>query len=155
MTSPSAMSSGTGRVVMPASRHSVGSTPVPMRRAIRTVATILVVTTCTACVSIKPYMVDRGRDAADIFTATVGTGAGIKARVGPFAQGVVLSRDYAGVHGGAFFRGFGRYGDENGLDAAFVLYGSESGNGSAASRARNKYYKAFHILVWCVRNSFT
>ena len=98
----------------------------------------------TGCAT--PYMVDRKRDAADIFTATVGVGAGVKARVGPFAQGVEFSMDYAGINGGDTFCGFGKYGDENGMDGAFIISGSELGNSSEISRLRNKYYKAFHIL---------
>ena len=46
------------------------------------------------------YAGDRGRDAADIFTLTVGTGAGAKARVGPFQAGVLDQRDRFGLRGG-------------------------------------------------------
>ncbi len=40
------------------------------------------------------------RDAADIFTLTVGTGAGAKARVGPFQAGLLEQQDTYGLRGG-------------------------------------------------------
>ena len=59
----------------------------------------------TGCAS--PYMVDRGRDAADIFTASVGAGLGAKARIGPLHVGILGSRDYAGLRGGRFKFNYG------------------------------------------------
>ena len=47
-----------------------------------------------------PYMVDRARDAADIFTATTGMGAGAKARVGPVQLGAIANADMLGLRGG-------------------------------------------------------
>ncbi len=52
----------------------------------------------TGCAS--PYMVDRGRDAADILTVAVGKGWGVKARVGPILVGEFHNRDTAGLRGG-------------------------------------------------------
>jgi hypothetical protein len=50
-----------------------------------------------------PYMVDRRRDAADIFTATVGHGVGgAKARVGPFGTGLFHEFPLYGLRGGDF-----------------------------------------------------
>jgi hypothetical protein len=46
------------------------------------------------------YWMDRGRDAADIFTLSVGTGVGAKARVGPVGAGLLYYRDVAGLRGG-------------------------------------------------------
>jgi hypothetical protein len=54
-----------------------------------------------------PYMIDRGRDASDIFTATVGAGLGAKARIGPLHVGILGSRDYAGLRGGRFKFNYG------------------------------------------------
>ena len=51
---------------------------------------------------VTPYMVDRGRDAADIFTATAGVGAGVKARVGPVHVGLLVNRDISGLRSGVF-----------------------------------------------------
>jgi hypothetical protein len=47
-------------------------------------------------------MVDRNRDLADIFTATVGTGTGGKARLGPLSAGLFANSDYCGLRGGVF-----------------------------------------------------
>ena len=50
----------------------------------------------------KPYLVDRGRDAADIITVTIGLGVGAKARVGPFQTGLLAESDGIGLRGGMF-----------------------------------------------------
>jgi len=60
----------------------------------------------SGCATTSGYFVDRGRDAADIFTCTIGTGAGVKARVGPLQQGFFVNRDRAGLRGGMFFSQF-------------------------------------------------
>ncbi len=52
----------------------------------------------TGCTS--SYWVDRGRDASDIFTATVGYGGGVRARIGPVHVGAIIDADKAGVKGG-------------------------------------------------------
>ncbi len=56
----------------------------------------------TACLTgcTTPYMVDRGRDTADIFTATVGEGSGLKVQVGPLAIGLFGNIDTYGLRGG-------------------------------------------------------
>ena len=46
------------------------------------------------------YMVDRGRDAADVFTVTVGGGVGAKARIGPANAGLIFQNDKYGLRGG-------------------------------------------------------
>ena len=46
------------------------------------------------------YWTDRGRDAADIFTVTVGVGGGAKARAGPIHGGLFVGQDKAGLRGG-------------------------------------------------------
>ena len=52
----------------------------------------------TGCAT--PYMADRGRDAADIFTAAIGVGVGAKGRIGPVTVGVCANMDVAGVRNG-------------------------------------------------------
>ena len=47
-----------------------------------------------------PYMIDRARDAADVFTASGSMGAGVKAQVGPVHAGVIFSVGHAGFRGG-------------------------------------------------------
>jgi len=46
------------------------------------------------------YMGDRGRDAADIFSATLGYGAGCKARVGPLQTGLLMEVTGVGLRAG-------------------------------------------------------
>ena len=50
-----------------------------------------------------PYAIDRKRDAADIFTAAVGLGGGVKARVGPLRTGLVADIGLAGLRSGTLF----------------------------------------------------
>jgi hypothetical protein len=56
----------------------------------------------TGCAS-SGYLIDRGRDAADIFTVAFGVGAGAKARVGPITAGMFVNSDVAGLRGGEAF----------------------------------------------------
>ena len=51
----------------------------------------------------RGYLLDRGRDAADIFTATFGIGAGIKARVGPGQVALFENADLCGLRCGQVF----------------------------------------------------
>ena len=46
------------------------------------------------------FMTHRGRDAADIFTLTIGAGSGLKARVGPIQPGIFQTADMAGLRAG-------------------------------------------------------
>lgn len=75
------------------------------------------VISATGCAT--PYVVNRGRDAADIFTATVGLGAGAKGRMGPLHAGLFAGRDYAGLRGGILTGKF-KGGGEIGVPAAEV-----------------------------------
>lgn len=59
------------------------------------------------CATTAGYFANRGRDAADVFTITVGVGAGIKARVGPIAPAMIINHDLAGLRAGTFFLGNG------------------------------------------------
>ena len=56
------------------------------------------------CVSPRGYLLDRWADTKDIFTASVGTGGGARARAGPLNAGLFLNRDRAGLRGGECFR---------------------------------------------------
>lgn len=60
----------------------------------------ILVLTIGGCASAKTYFVDRGRDAADIFTATVGRGYGATARVGPLHAGLAMVVDWTGIRNG-------------------------------------------------------
>lgn len=93
-----------------------------------------------------PYMTDRGRDAADVFTAVIGLGGGVQARIGPVAQGLGFNVNYAGLQSGECFGGIQEYGGENGTDGAFLLWTGSDGYPSDVTKARRKHYKAFHLL---------
>jgi hypothetical protein len=54
---------------------------------------------CSGCTT-TGYFGDRGRDASDIFTATVGVGLGAKARVGPVHAGLLMCQDRYGLRYG-------------------------------------------------------
>lgn len=69
-----------------------------MKRLIQFTILLAIVLGVTGCAT--PYMIDRRRDAADIFTATVGTGAGVKARAGVFQVGLLANHDATGLRGG-------------------------------------------------------
>jgi hypothetical protein len=73
-----------------------------MKKISQIVVAVVVIASMTGCAT--PYVVDRSRDAADIFTATIGYGAGAKARVGPLSTGLFCNRDTVGLRGGALFK---------------------------------------------------
>jgi hypothetical protein len=52
------------------------------------------------CASTKTYFSDRGRDALDILTVSVGNGGGVQGRIGPFSVGTVYAEDVAGLRCG-------------------------------------------------------
>jgi len=49
------------------------------------------------------FLAARGQDAADVFTLTIGTGAGAKGRVGPVQVALIENADLAGLRAGALF----------------------------------------------------
>jgi hypothetical protein len=71
------------------------------------------------------YVGDRGRDASDIFTLTVGTGAGAKARVGPFQAGILDQRDKFGLRGGTVGSFERPVGETYNRDIQFIVAGNE------------------------------
>lgn len=73
---------------------------VRLRHAIALSSVLVVVMFTAGCAS--PYLVDRGRDVADILTATVGGGLGAQARIGPIHVGMGIVGEGAGLRGGTF-----------------------------------------------------
>ena len=67
-------------------------------RIIRLAIFILIAACLVGCST--PYMINRRRDAADIFTATLGIGLGAKVRVGPANVGLFIGNDLMGHRGG-------------------------------------------------------
>jgi hypothetical protein len=115
-----------------------------MKRYLQLAVFLLAATLVTGCAT--PYIIDRGRDAADIFTAAVGVGAGAKARIGPLAQGVCVNLNYLGIQDGRAFCGYEKHENDNGMDGAFLLYTFSLSNRSEIVRNRNKSYLGFHLL---------
>ncbi len=72
-------------------------------KLIQILAAAAAIASLTGCASTKAYFVDRGRDAADIVTVTVGVGLGAKARVGFVQTGLLGNRDIVGLRSGQFF----------------------------------------------------
>ncbi len=59
---------------------------------------------CGGCGS-SGYFLDRGRDAADVFTVTVGRGIGASPRISFVHPGLCVNVEDAGLRGGLFFAG--------------------------------------------------
>ncbi len=74
-----------------------------MKKALQLIAITGLASMVTGCANTGGYFVDRGRDAADIFTATVGLGAGAKAQIGPLSGGLLGNADLFGLRGGALY----------------------------------------------------
>jgi hypothetical protein len=73
-----------------------------MKKIFHIIIAITVILGLNGCASSKAYLVNRGRDAADIFTATIGLGVGVKARGGPLQTGLLAQSDLVGLRGGTF-----------------------------------------------------
>jgi len=117
-----------------------------MKRLIQTAVLFSLVTLVTGCAT--PYMTDRGRDAADIFTATVGLGAGAKARVGPVQAGLILNMDVGGIRNGELFtheKSHSRRGNPG--EVNLLVVGGETSNTSEEIRRRNKEFNTLNLIV--------
>ncbi len=68
----------------------------------RIILTLLLPILVAGCSS-TGYMADRGRDAADIFTLTLGVGTGVKLRAGPVILAAEQNSDLIGLRSGKFF----------------------------------------------------
>lgn len=76
----------------------------------------------TGCAT-SPYLTDRARDAADIFTVTHGVNFGAKARVGPIHAGLLLGFDSFGLRAGQFDWNYwdqGNFGSVTDFDVTFL-----------------------------------
>jgi hypothetical protein len=116
-----------------------------MKTKLRIVGIILASLMASGCAT--PYMVDRGRDVADIFTATVGLGAGAKVRVGPIAAGLALNMSMAGLQSGVLFPGTNEESAVYGADEALLVFCTEVGIDTPLTEERRKFYQGCHLLV--------
>lgn len=93
------------------------------------------------------YLKDRNRDALDIFTATIGKGVGVKARVGPIAPSLIINEDIWGIRNGdAFF--FSQKNSDYcpGLDWNYIIFGAEMSNSSQLIKDREKEHQMFYVF---------
>jgi hypothetical protein len=95
----------------------------------------------TGCSSLSGYLVDRGRDAADVLTVSVGVGAIGQIRLGPLPVGILDTSDVVGLrYGETFCRAFsGEKAEEHDVLLATIpaapvtLFGAMVGLGIAAT----------------------
>jgi hypothetical protein len=85
----------------------------------------LLLALCPGCSS-PSYLGNRARDAADIFTATVGLNYGAKARIGPLRAGLFGGQDYAGLRAGEVGLPFHLNGYEQAIDLEMTAMSSET-----------------------------
>jgi len=120
------------------------------------IALAMVYVLASGCASSNSYLANRGRDAADIFTATVGSGiGGIKAHAGPVQTGLLFEgicvnfyglyecdTQTKGLRGGEWLtedtpkREFARW-DTN-CDYQYFIYGLEMFRGGETGASRGK-----------------
>jgi hypothetical protein len=74
-----------------------------MKTTLRILGVVAVAGVLTGCATTKEYFTDRGRDASDILTLSVGRGVGAKARIGFVQTGLLHNRDVAGFRSGSLF----------------------------------------------------
>lgn len=102
------------------------------------ITSLLIVLTCgTGCTT--AYLLDRGRDAADVFTCTVGVGVGVKAKAGPVESGLILQGDSFGLRGGTTPKDKGKSYD------LMLLFGGFETYKTMEPDTRNKEYQAFFV----------
>ena len=75
------------------------------QRAMKYILITLLIIVVSGCSS--PYMIDRGNDAKDIFTVSLGVGAGAKIRASFINVGLFGNSDYTGLSSSGFFSEFG------------------------------------------------
>jgi hypothetical protein len=71
------------------------------RRLLVPLTVVLICAACSGCAT-GGYFEDRANDAADIFTATIGQGGGMRVRVGPVHVGALVELRYMGLRNGEF-----------------------------------------------------
>lgn len=82
--------------------------------------------TCGGCT----YLKDRGRDAMDVFTLTIGEAVGVTVRAGPVHTGLYLGEDKWGLKGGEFQPRWDRsdvFSDLGGTGDPFIAFPSPCG----------------------------
>jgi hypothetical protein len=108
---------------------------------------------CSACATSGPAL-DRQRDAADIFTAVLGTGLGVKARIGPLQFALLGDLGGIGLRGGTTFCLIGNEPPGDSMELAEGLVNVDGfAPDSRSTRVtfdRRKAYGAVGVLVFTV-----
>ena len=124
-----------------------------MKRILIVAAALAIITFLTGCAT--PYMKDRARDAADIFTARIGFGAGAKVHIGPLQTGLLFNLDGIGLRGGEFY--YSEEIDNPSEDMDYVFGGTCSfipaDYDNSTAIKRNKYYVVTYSFLGIPVNS--
>lgn len=133
-------------------------------------ASLFLLSFCYSCALSSSYLSNRGRDAADIFTATIGSGAGgVKVKAGPLQGGLlcegiclnyyggyVCDTQTKGLRGGEWLnrntekREFAGW--ETNFDYQYFIYGMECfrGGDKAIDRGKTRAAFTFGLLTFPV-----
>ncbi len=104
-----------------------------MRKIVYITILLSIASLLTGCATIGGYFADRGRDAADIVTATVGVGLGAKGRIGPVQTGLLFELPLMGVRGGEFSA-------DNPLGSMFTTSSKVSGEAIGITQGDEEFY---------------
>lgn len=102
----------------------------------------------SGCANPNAYLADRIQDAGDIFTATVGVGAGADAKVGPLNVGLLANHDKAGIRGGTLF-----HDPEKSEQKELLFVGETKFQTSQNAVGRNKCVNNVRYLVMDFQNN--
>jgi hypothetical protein len=119
-----------------------------MKLILRTILLATLAFNLVGCAS--PYLKNRARDAADIFTFTTGAGAGGKARIGPVSAGLVYQKDALGLRNGVGFatRPTWKFEDgPGGKEFCYGFLGAETSNQGERVTQRGKEFSTVYFLV--------
>ena len=103
----------------------------------------------TGCAT--PYLTDRGRDAADVFTLCAGVGAGAKVQIGPAHLGLIANADITGLRGGRLFtlKNRNELGMPDSIDLEALLYGMSYFNYDPRNMRHKNYQDGpYKISMW-------
>lgn len=134
-----------------------------MKRGLLQIIFLLWVICIAGCANSGGYFADRGRDAADVFTVTLGVGGGAKARVGPVQAGLIYQEDSTGLRNGALFAtkpSFVLFSSDNddfdfdfeeaekkGIDLNLLVIGLEHSNSDSTIVERRKDFHTFNFVI--------
>lgn len=120
-----------------------------MKKISQSMIAVVLAVGMTGCAT--PYMTDRGRDLADVFTVAMGGGVGGSVRAGPIQAGLLLQWGELGLRGGALSPGTLETGQLLTTVVPFVpddssvtgtVFGLEQYTARGTGHARGKGFKA-------------